>query len=77
MTEFDSVIERWVAEEYRPGVSAGAAARQVCRQLGCNGHAPELKRLLDDMLADFNEQNHEFMRERSVLREVLADIPKN
>lgn len=77
MTEFDSVIERWVHEEYRPGVSAGAAARQVCRQLGCNGHAPELKRLLEDMLADFNEQNHEFMRERSALREVLADIPKN
>lgn len=76
MTEFDSVIERWAAQEYQPGVSAAAAARQLCRQLGCNGYAPELKRLLEDMLADANEQSHKLMQERSTLRSVLADIPK-
>lgn len=47
-------IETWAAEEYREGVSPGAAARQLCRSLGANGVAPTLKRLIEDLLADAN-----------------------
>lgn len=47
-------IEVWAAQEYRPGVSPGAAARQLCRSLGANGAAPTLQRLLEDMLAAAN-----------------------
>lgn len=50
----DDMIERWAKEEYRRGVSAGAAARQLCRSLGAAGVAPTLKRILEDMLADYN-----------------------
>ncbi len=67
-------IEELVQREYREGVSAGAAARQLCRSL--DGY-PSLKRLLEDMLADYNQQNHEFMQEREALRDVLTEITKN
>ncbi len=67
-------IEELVQREYRQGVSAGAAARQLCRSL--DGY-PALKRLLEDMLADYNQQNHEFMQERESLRDALALIPKS
>ena len=50
----ENLIEQWAAEEYREGVSPGAAARQLCRSLGANGAAPTLKRLLEDMLANTN-----------------------
>lgn len=49
-----NAVERWAAEEYREGVSPGAAARQLCRSLGANGAAPTLQRLLEDMLSDAN-----------------------
>jgi len=58
-TEFDCAIESAAAEEYRPGVSAGAAARQLCRTLGCMGYAPELKRMIEDVLADANRASHD------------------
>lgn len=48
------VVEQWAEDEYRPGVSAGAAARQLCRMLGSNGAYPTLQRMLEDMLADRN-----------------------
>lgn len=54
------VIEKLVIEEYRPGVSAGAAARQLCRSLGCV--APTLKAMLEDMLADGNLQHFDRAR---------------
>lgn len=50
-------IETWAAEEYRDGVSPGAAARQLCRSLGANGVAPTLKRLLEDMLSNANRRS--------------------
>lgn len=50
----ENVIETWAREEYRPGVSPGAAARQLCRSLGASGAAPTLKRMLEDMLSDAN-----------------------
>lgn len=50
-------INALVREEWREGVSAGAAARQVCRSLGAHGLAPSLKRLLEEMLGDANRDN--------------------
>lgn len=47
-------IEKWCQEEYRDGVSPGAAARQLCRTLGCFEEAPTLRRLLEDMLSNAN-----------------------
>lgn len=52
-------IEQWTQAEYRPGVSAGAAARQLCRMLGAMAAAPTLKRMLEDMLADANVRSHD------------------
>lgn len=49
-----NVIEAWARAEYRPGVSPGAAARQLCRSLGASGCAPTLKTMLEEMLADAN-----------------------
>lgn len=49
-----NVIEQWAAEEYKAGVSPGAAARQLCRSLGAAGNAPTLKRMLEDLLAKAN-----------------------
>jgi len=60
-------IESAAAEEYRPGVSPGAAARQLIRTLGCSGHAPTLKRMLEDMLADANKASTDRSR-------ILADV---
>jgi hypothetical protein len=48
------IIEQWAEEEYREGVSAGAAARQLFRTLGCSGQYPKLKQMLEDMLTDAN-----------------------
>ena len=47
-------IEKLAQDEYRGGVSPGAAAREICRMLGATGTAPTLRRLLEDMLADAN-----------------------
>lgn len=49
-----NVIEAWAKDECRPGVSPGAAARQLCRSLGAAGCAPTLKSMLEEMLADAN-----------------------
>lgn len=46
-------IEKLAREEYREGVSAGAAARQMCR---CLDSAPTLKAILEDMLGEANRQ---------------------
>ena len=45
------VVEMWAEDEYRDGVSAGAAARELCRMLGASGHYPTLQRMLEDLLA--------------------------
>lgn len=50
MTAWDA-IEDAARREYRDGVSAGAAARQMVRHLDL---APTMKRMLEDMLADAN-----------------------
>lgn len=70
-------VEIWAEEEYREGVSAHAAARQLVRSLGCSGHYPTLKRMLEDLLAAANRENHEHGKTRRALRQVVADIPKN
>jgi hypothetical protein len=62
-----NVIEQWCQAEYREGVSAGAAARQLCRTLGCFDEAPTLKRMLEDMLADANRASFD---RASILRAV-------
>ena len=54
MSDTTPPIERAARDEYREGVSAGAAARQLCRTLGISGQYPTLKRMLEDMLADAN-----------------------
>ena len=69
-----SMIEMWVAEEYQEGVSAGAAARQLCRRLE---DFPNLKRLIEDLLADANRQSFEQGQTTDALREVLSAIPKH
>lgn len=62
-------IEVWAKEEYREGVSPGAAARQLCRSLGASGAAPTLKRMLEDMLAAANRASFD----RSVILDDFAD----
>ncbi|UEM08021.1 hypothetical protein JL101_035820 (plasmid) [Skermanella rosea] len=53
----ENIIETWTKAEYREGVSAGAAANQLCRQLGAYSYtAPTLKRLLEDMLIEANKR---------------------
>jgi hypothetical protein len=52
-------IDAMVKEEYREGVSAGAAARQLCRSLSARS---ELKRMLEDMLGDANKSAHDRWR---------------
>jgi hypothetical protein len=68
------MIESWVADEYRTGISAHAAARQLCRRLE---DFPNLKRLIEDLLADANRQNFEQGQTTDTLREVLSAIPKH
>ena len=69
----DSVIDSLAKQEYRDGVSAGAAVRQLCRSLQS---APNLKRLLEDLLADGNRQAHEIWEQKELTRKVLASVPK-
>lgn len=52
------VVELWAEQEYVDGVSAGAAARQLCRNLSSNGAYPTLKRMLEDMLSEANREAH-------------------
>lgn len=73
----ENVIETWAKEEYREGISAHAAARQLCRSLGCYGHAPVLKKMLEDLLAEANKSSHEYAMQRNALRTVLDDVNKH
>lgn len=70
MTTTENAIETWTKEEFRPGVSPGAAARQLCRLLGAHGEAPTLKRLLEEMLAAANRASHD----RSVIIRAFRDL---
>ncbi len=65
----ENMIETWAAEEYREDVSAGAAARQLCRSLGIAGSAPTLRRLLEDLLGEANDRAREI---RELKRELLS-----
>lgn len=69
-------IETWAEEEYRDGVSAHAATRQLIRSLGCAGHYPTLKRMLEDLLADANRSSHEHAMTKDALRTVVQSVPK-
>jgi hypothetical protein len=68
------MIESWVADEYQIGISAHAAARQLCRRLE---DFPNLKRLIEDLLADANRGSFEQSQTTDTLREVLSAIPKH
>lgn len=59
MSKIVNAIEEFAKEEFQPGVSAGAAARQLCRTLGACGYAPTLKRMLEELLASANVASHE------------------
>lgn len=58
-TGLSNGIERLAQEEYREGVSAGAAARQLCR---CLSHKSHLRRMLEDMLGEANKSSHDRWR---------------
>lgn len=73
MSESNNVIEQWARDEYREGVSAGAAARQLCRLLGAYDAAPTLQRMLEDMLGDRNMASHD---RHMILRDFEAASPK-
>lgn len=47
-------IEKLVRDEYAQGRKGGAAARELCRSLGCFDIAPTLREMLEDMLAAAN-----------------------
>lgn len=53
------ILEQIARDEYREGVSPGAAMRQLCRMLGISGEYPTLQRLLEDVLADHNRASHD------------------
>jgi hypothetical protein len=65
----EPVIETWAREEYRDGVSAGAAARQLCRSLGAHGGYPTTRRMLDDLLREANEMAFEIASLKEALRD--------
>lgn len=69
-------VEAWAEEEYREGVSPHAACRQLIRSLGCSGHYPTLKRMLEDLLADANRSSHEHAMTKDALRTVVQSVPK-
>ncbi|MEO9230893.1 MAG: hypothetical protein ABI216_18375 [Devosia sp.] len=65
----ENIIETWAKEELRPGVSPGAAARQLCRSLGAHGVAPTLKAMFEEMLADANRASFD----RSMILDAFRD----
>src|SRR5882724_3527034 len=73
-TRMDSAIDDIAKNEYANGVSPLAAVRQLCRSLGS---APNLKRLLEDTLAEFNMQNFQHTQRREEFRDVLAHVHKH
>lgn len=70
-------VETWAVEEYREGVGAHAACRQLIRSLGCAGFYPTLKRMLEDLLSDANRSSHEHAMTKDALRTVVQSVPKN
>lgn len=66
-------INDLVNHEWREGVSAGAAARQICRSLG---PASSLKLLLEAMLDEANETAQERARILNEIVEFDADFGK-
>jgi hypothetical protein len=66
-------IEKQARDEFREGVSAGAAARELIRSLGCSGTAPTLKRMLEETLAKANRQN---LHPSCILREFEDAAPE-
>ena len=65
-------VEQWAEDEYRDGVSPGAAMRQLCRSLGAHGHYPVLQRLMEDVLAQINRASFD---RSCILRAVDAAAP--
>lgn len=63
------ILEQIAREQYREGVSAGAAARQICLVLGASGEYPTFTRMLEDMLADANRAS----ADRSRILQAFAD----
>lgn len=77
MSDDISHVENLAREEYPETglVSAGAAARQLCRSLGLSGHYPRIRLLLEDMLAQSNKDAHEISHLKRLLGECLARAP--
>jgi hypothetical protein len=73
----ENIVEKWTREYHEQGLEGHAAARQLCRDLGCHGHMPHLKKMLEKLLADANTASHDHAVTRSTLREVVSSIPKN
>lgn len=73
----ENIVEKWTREYHEQGLDGHAAARQLCRDLGCHGHMPHLKRMLETLLADANKVSHQHWKDKEVLREVLSTVPKN
>jgi hypothetical protein len=69
-----NVIEKWCKDEYREGVSAGAAARQLCSLLGAYDEAPTLKRILEDILSDANRASFD---RSCILRDIDTAAPED
>lgn len=63
-------VSELVEREWRPGVSTGAAARQVCRSLD---PGTPLRRLLEELLADANRASRERYR---ILEDASAVYPR-
>lgn len=70
-------VEWWARRAYYAGRSAGAAARDLISDLGSNGCAPTLQRMLVDLLDDANRASHAHSETTETLREVVRDIPKH
>jgi len=68
------VVEKWAEDEYRDGVSAGAAARQLCRMLGAIGQYPTLQRILEDMLDNANRASFD---RSCILRAIDVAAPED
>jgi hypothetical protein len=67
-------VEQLVRDEWKPGVSAGAAARQLAASLRCADRTSPLAALLEDMLASSNRCGHKVIRARTALRWLLHAI---
>ncbi|WP_414461851.1 hypothetical protein [Hyphomicrobium sp. DY-1] len=76
MTE-KPVIEKWAEDEYREGVSAGAAMRQLCRLLGCSGAYPKLKEMMEDVLADRNRASFDRSQILAAFREAAPEAAES